>query len=105
MWMRASESPEIFLTKFIAHMPSLVAVFDSAHVGSAPAFFKDLAPIAQENSATQTGAVSLEDKLKPPLNLLTVSQERALHNQNSRTENVAIRSSAYNKPGTFLTKF
>ena len=48
------------------------------------ASFKDLVKVVQENFTNQTADVLAEEQ--PPLDYVTVSQERELHKPNSRTE-------------------
>ena len=55
-------------------------------MGSAEASVKELVTVAQENSTNQTADVLVKDQLWSPLDLITVAQERELHNPNNRTE-------------------
>ena len=50
------------------------------------ASFKDLVPVAQEITTNQTADVLVEGQLKPPLDMVTVFQEREPHKPNSRIE-------------------
>ena len=55
------------------HIPYPVATVDNSNVGSAIAFFKDLATVTQ-NTTNQTADVLVEDQLHS-LDLATVSKE------------------------------
>ena len=71
-------------------MLCIVAIADCTHVVSAIVYFKDLIIILQDNTTNQTADVLLEDQLKPPLDLVTGSQEREVHESNSRTEHGSV---------------
>ena len=45
-----------------------------------------LGNIAQENTTNQTADVLVEDQLQPPLDMVTVDQERELHKPNIGTK-------------------
>ena len=74
-----------------------VAQEDSTNQTAATSF-KVLVTVAQEDSTNQTDAASFKvlvtvaqgtpptKQLQPPLNLITISQERKVHKPNSRTE-------------------
>ena len=59
-----------------------VAIGDSLHPGSAtlPCFHRELGKIAQANT---TADILIEDQLRPPLNMVTVDQEREFCMTNS----------------------
>ena len=55
---------------------SYLFIVDCTHVGSANSFLRGLGNIAKENT---TADILIEDQLWPPLDTVTVDQERELH--------------------------